>query len=98
MTEIDESRLEQLIGVHSSKTGYYAQWRGTRRDLERALAGLRAMSDALCVTYQSRFGADDPYMLGIRRQWGEGLRKVFDSIEPPSLWTGAVKLERRGSF
>ena len=50
MTEIDESRLEQLIGVHSSKTGYYAQWRGTKRDLERALAGLRAMSDALCVT------------------------------------------------
>ena len=50
MTDIDESRLEQLIGVHSSKTGYYAQWRGTRRDLERALAGLRAMSDALCVT------------------------------------------------
>jgi signal transduction histidine kinase len=50
LTEIDESRLEQLIGVGSSKTGYYAQWRGTRRDLERALAGLRAMSDALCVT------------------------------------------------
>jgi signal transduction histidine kinase len=50
VSEIDESRLEQLIGVHSSKTGYYAQWRGTRRDLERALAGLRAMSDALCVT------------------------------------------------
>jgi signal transduction histidine kinase len=50
VTEIDESRLEQLIGVGSSKTGYYAQWRGTRRDLERALAGLRAMSDALCVT------------------------------------------------
>jgi signal transduction histidine kinase len=50
VTEIDESRLEQLIGVHSSKAGYYAQWRGTKRDLERALAGLRAMSDALCVT------------------------------------------------
>jgi signal transduction histidine kinase len=31
--------LEQLVGVHSSKTGYYAQWRGTARDLERALAG-----------------------------------------------------------
>ncbi len=50
MTDVDESRLEQLIGIHSSKTGYYAQWRGTRRDLERALAGLLAMSDALCVT------------------------------------------------
>lgn len=50
LTDVDESRLEQLVGVHSSKTGYYAQWRGTRRDLERALAGLRAMSEALCVT------------------------------------------------
>jgi len=47
---VDESRLEQLIGVHSSKTGYYAQWRGSRRDLERALAALRSMSEALCVT------------------------------------------------
>jgi len=47
---MDESRLEQLIGVHSSKTGYYAQWRGTRRDLERAFDALRSMSEALCVT------------------------------------------------
>ena len=39
MTELDDARLEQLVGVHSSKTGYYAQWRGTARDLERALAG-----------------------------------------------------------
>ena len=29
MTEIDDSRLAQLVGVHSSKTGYYARWRGT---------------------------------------------------------------------
>jgi signal transduction histidine kinase len=27
----DEDRLEQLVGVHSSKTGYYAQWRGAER-------------------------------------------------------------------
>ena len=32
--DVDESRLEQLIGVHSSKTGYYARWRGTRQDLD----------------------------------------------------------------
>ena len=38
MTELDESRLAQLVGVRSSKTGYYAQWRGTARDLERAVA------------------------------------------------------------
>ncbi len=39
MTDADDSRLAQLVGVHSSKTGYYARWRGTARDLERALAG-----------------------------------------------------------
>jgi signal transduction histidine kinase len=50
VTDVDESRLEQLIGVHSSKTGYYAQWRGTRHDLERAFDALRSMSEALCVT------------------------------------------------
>ena len=31
MTDLDEDRLEQLVGVHSSKTGYYAQWRGAER-------------------------------------------------------------------
>ena len=39
MTEIDDARLAQLVGVRSSKTGYYARWRGTAIDLERALAG-----------------------------------------------------------
>ena len=39
MTEIDDARLAQLVGVHTSKTGYYARWRGTAVDLERALAG-----------------------------------------------------------
>jgi signal transduction histidine kinase len=50
VTDVDEPRLEQLIGLHSSKTSYYVQWRGTRRDLERALGALRSMSEALCVT------------------------------------------------
>jgi len=31
VTDLDEARLEQLVGVHSSKTGYYAQWRGAER-------------------------------------------------------------------
>ncbi|HEX4093782.1 MAG TPA: histidine kinase [Trebonia sp.] len=39
MTEIDDARLAQLVGVRASKTGYYARWRGTATDLERALAG-----------------------------------------------------------
>ncbi|MGH3168672.1 MAG: sensor histidine kinase [Trebonia sp.] len=34
-----EARLAQLVGVHASKPGYYARWRGTAADLERALAG-----------------------------------------------------------
>jgi signal transduction histidine kinase len=42
MTDVDDSRLAQLVGVHSSKPGYYARWRGTARDLERALAGWTA--------------------------------------------------------
>lgn len=33
------ARLAQLVGVHASKPGYYARWRGTAADLERALAG-----------------------------------------------------------
>ena len=39
MTEIDDARLAQLVGVRASKTGYYARWRGAATDLERALAG-----------------------------------------------------------
>jgi signal transduction histidine kinase len=39
MAEIDDARLAQLVGVRASKTGYYARWRGTATDLERALAG-----------------------------------------------------------
>jgi signal transduction histidine kinase len=39
MTEIDDARLAQLVGVRASKTGYYERWRGTATDLERALAG-----------------------------------------------------------
>jgi signal transduction histidine kinase len=40
MTEIDDARLAQLVGLRASKTGYYARWRGTAADLKRALAGL----------------------------------------------------------
>lgn len=39
MTEIDDARLAQLVGLRASKTGYYARWRGTAADLKRALAG-----------------------------------------------------------
>jgi signal transduction histidine kinase len=39
MTESNDARLAELVGVHASKTGYYARWRGAAVDLERALAG-----------------------------------------------------------
>ena len=39
MTEIDDAQLARLVGVRASKTGYYARWRVTATDLERALAG-----------------------------------------------------------
>jgi signal transduction histidine kinase len=39
MTQTDDARLAQLVGVRGSKTGYYARWRGTAADLKRALAG-----------------------------------------------------------
>ncbi len=39
MAPIDDARLAQLVGVRASKVGYYARWRGTAAELERALAG-----------------------------------------------------------
>ncbi len=50
LEDAEEKRLEQLIGVRSSKASYYARWQGARRDLGRALAALRALSDAMCNT------------------------------------------------
>lgn len=43
MTDTDETRLAQLVGVDSSKTGYYARWRGAE---ERA-AELKARNEQL---------------------------------------------------
>lgn len=63
--DLDESRLEQLIGVHSSKASYYAQWRGTRRDLERALGALRTLSEALCVTALGSVGLCDAVLQAV---------------------------------
>lgn len=50
VVEPDDTWLEQLVGLRSAKAGYYARWRGTHRDLERALAALRALSEVFCVT------------------------------------------------
>ncbi|HVT69904.1 MAG TPA: histidine kinase [Trebonia sp.] len=38
-TGLADAQLARLVGVHASKPGYYARWRGTAADLERALAG-----------------------------------------------------------
>jgi len=56
MTELDEARLEQLIGVRSSKTGYYAQWRGAERraaELTRRNEQLRRAREQLARVRQA---------------------------------------------
>lgn len=41
--------------------------------------------DSLKARFNRRLGEGDDYLAGIRRQWGEGLKRVFVGIEPPSL-------------
>jgi len=41
--------------------------------------------DSLAVRHLRRLTEGDGYMAGIRKQWGEGLRSVFETIAPPSL-------------
>lgn len=56
MTELDEARLEQLVGVHSSKTGYYARWRGAERraaELTRRNEQLRRAREQLARVRQA---------------------------------------------
>ncbi len=56
MTNLDEDRLEQLVGVHSSKTGYYAQWRGAERraaELTRRNEQLRRAREHLARVRQA---------------------------------------------
>jgi signal transduction histidine kinase len=56
MTDLDEARLEQLVGVHSSKTGYYAQWRGAERraaELTRRNEQLRRAREHLARVRQA---------------------------------------------
>jgi signal transduction histidine kinase len=56
VTNLDEDRLEQLVGVHSSKTGYYAQWRGAERraaELTRRNEQLRRAREHLARVRQA---------------------------------------------
>jgi signal transduction histidine kinase len=56
VTDLDEERLEQLVGVHSSKTGYYAQWRGAERraaELTRRNEQLRRAREQLARVRQA---------------------------------------------
>ena len=56
MADLDEARLEQLVGVHSSKTGYYAQWRGAERraaELTRRNEQLRRAREHLARVRQA---------------------------------------------
>jgi len=40
---------------------------------------------SLKISHHKRLTEGDPYMSGIRRQWGEGLRHVFHGIAPPEI-------------
>ncbi|MDR3440066.1 peptidase [Telmatospirillum sp.] len=42
-------------------------------------------SDSLKVAHYRQMGEADGYLSGIRRQWGEGLKRVFIDIAPPDL-------------
>ncbi len=42
-------------------------------------------TDKLKVTHLKRLQDGDTYLMDLRRQWGEGLRKVFEGIKPPVL-------------
>ncbi|MBY0432023.1 MAG: peptidase, partial [Rhodospirillales bacterium] len=42
-------------------------------------------TDSFQVDVCHRFGEGDPYMADIRRQWGEGLRRVFEGLPPPMV-------------
>jgi len=56
VAELDEARLEHLVGVHSSKTGYYAQWRGAERraaELTRRNEQLRRAREQLARIRQA---------------------------------------------
>lgn len=56
MEELDEARLALLVGVHSSKTGYYAQWRGAERraaELTRRNEQLRRAREHLARVRQA---------------------------------------------
>jgi signal transduction histidine kinase len=56
VTDLDETRLEQLVGVYSSKTGYYAQWRGAERraaELTRRNEQLRRAREHLARVRQT---------------------------------------------
>jgi signal transduction histidine kinase len=56
MTDTDETRLAQLVGVHSSKTGYYERWRGAEQraaELTRRNEQLRRAREQLARVRQA---------------------------------------------
>lgn len=45
-----QRRIEQLVGVRSSKPTYYAAWKGKSERLDRSIETLKEISAALCTT------------------------------------------------
>lgn len=52
LSQPDEGRLEQLVGLRSSKPTYYAEWRGKALALTHAVEALRAVTVAMDATTQ----------------------------------------------
>ena len=52
-THIDESSLDRLLGLESSKIGYYSEVKQKIRELEAANLGLRAKSSELQAVFDS---------------------------------------------
>jgi signal transduction histidine kinase len=90
----DTSRLEQLVGVHATKAGYYAQWCGTRQDLRRALNALGTVSAALCVTTLGPEAVCDAVLDAIGRladaRWAALVLlddELRSALPEPVIWT-----------
>jgi len=42
-------------------------------------------ADACRVAARRRYGEDDPYWVGLRRAWGDGVKRLFDELQDPEL-------------
>lgn len=41
----------------------------------------------MAVSWQRRYAEDDPYWMGLRKQWGDGVRRLFSQLIDPDVST-----------